>query len=374
MTRPLPSATPRPVDLINRLPQYSRAAGLGRVRWVASSNESPLAPSLAVQDAVREASATGNRYPSLFGDELSTAIAARVGIGDDQVVVGAGSIPLLQQTLLAYSGPGTEVVHAWRSYEAYPMLVTLVGAESVPVPLDVEHRHDPAGLIDAVGPKTQAVIVCNPNNPTGTMLRPEEVRSILDRVPPHVLVVLDEAYREFTGSDIDITAWLPYYPNLVILRTFSKAYGLAGLRAGYLIANTEVAHVVHRTSPPFGLSRTASAAATAAWADEAHTRHVVATACADRERLRVALREVGVSTPESASNFVWLPAGPYALRLEELCNDRGVAVRAFDGEGVRITTGDPEASAACVRAVSDLIAESGVTSFVTAHPAQHRPL
>jgi histidinol-phosphate aminotransferase len=343
--------------MLDLLPQYSKAAGLGRVKWIASSNESTVAPSAAVQSAIAKAAAHGNRYPSLFGAELIAAISRRLNVSDDQVVVGAGSLALLQQALLAYTGPGTEVVYAWRSYEAYPMLVTLAGATSVCVPLDADHRHDGAALIRAIGPDCRALIICNPNNPTGTLLAPHEIEAILRAVPSEVLVILDEAYWEFTGIDSDAVHLLPDYQNLVIMRTFSKAYGLAGIRAGYLVADAAVAQAIQRTSPPFTLSATASAGALAAWSDEAYTQRIVQTACQDRDRLQGRLRELGVQTPTSGSNFVWMAAPRQALRLEQLCVEEGVAVRAFDGFGIRITAGSTEASDAAVRAVARLVAE-----------------
>ncbi len=345
--------------MLELLPQYSTAAGRGRVTWIASSNESPIPPSPAVQAAIAEAATRGNRYPSLFGTELAAAVAHRLNVGDEQVVVSAGSLSLLQQALLAFTGPGTEVVYAWRSYEAYPMLVTLAGAASVCAPLDAGHRHDVAALIGAVGPDCRAMIICNPNNPTGTLLSPDEVEAILRGVPSDVLVILDEAYREFTGISSDAVELLPEYQNLVIMRTFSKAYGLAGIRAGYLVANAAVAQAVQRTLPPFTLSATASAGALAAWSDHSYTRYIVETACEDRDRLQLQLRELGVPTPTSGSNFVWIPAHRHALRLEEMCVQEGVAVRAFDGFGVRITAGDRDASDACVRAVAKMVAEIG---------------
>ena len=353
------NGTLRPVDMIELLPEYSKAAGRGHVTWIASSNESTIPPSPTVQAAITAAAAHGNRYPSLFGSELVTAISQRLHVNEDQVMVGAGSLSLLQMALLAFTGPGTEVVYAWRSYEAYPMLVTLAGATPISVPLDSGHRHDSAALTHAIGPKGRALIICNPNNPTGTLLTPEEVETTLRAVPSDVLVILDEAYREFTGTDVDAVSLLDRYPNLVIMRTFSKAYGLAGIRAGYLIANAQVTQAIQRTSPPFTLSATASAGALAAWSDEIYTRRVIDIVRQDRDRLQRRLRALGIQTPTSAANFVWIPTPRYALRLEQLCVQEGVAIRVFDGFGARVTAGDPDASDAAVRAVANLVTEVG---------------
>ncbi|MBB6407022.1 histidinol-phosphate transaminase [Arthrobacter sp. AZCC_0090] len=344
------SSHPAPRPEIAALPSYSRASGLGSVTWVASSNESSVPPSSAVQNAMAAATVGLNRYPSLFGDELVAAIARRLGLGDGQVLVGAGSLTLLQQLLTAYSGPGAEVVHAWRSYEAYPILVTVAGAASTRVALDAGLRHRLDAMADAITERTKVVIVCNPNNPTGTVIQHDELLRFLRRVPANVVVVLDEAYREFTQPEEDEVALLATFPNLVVLRTFSKAYGLAGARVGYLAAAPEIVGNLRRSAPPFGLSRVAEAGAVAAWAEDEVLRDTVAGVVAGREFLAEELRNRGFRVPESGGNFVWIPV-EQARELEQACVRHGVSVRAFDGEGVRVTIGGREASQAVLAAV-----------------------
>ncbi|MGW0174551.1 histidinol-phosphate transaminase [Rhodococcus sp. NPDC003322] len=355
---PLPTDMPTPRPAIEALPRYSRANGSATIRWRASSNESPIAPAPAVVEAITRAGANGHRYPSLFGDDLVAALAARLAVPTEALHVGAGSLALLQQVLTAFTGPGTEVVHAWRSYEAYPILVGIAGATAVPVPLDTDHRHDVDAMIAALTPRTRAVLVCNPNNPTGTELSGAELRRLLDAVPRHVLVLLDEAYREFaTGNDdTDGVALLRDHPNLVVLRTFSKAFGLAGLRAGYLIGDPELVAHLHAAAPPFGLGAVAEAAACAALTDPDHTERVVAAARAGREHLRAGLAARGLETPRSGANFVWIPLDDGAAAFEAACVAQGVSVRAFPGEGVRVTVGERAAEDAVLAAADTLTA------------------
>lgn len=351
-TRPT-VATPTPRPRIAALPVYSRAAGSASVRWRASSNESTVAPSPAIRAAVARAAAHAHLYPSLAGDDLIAAISERMGVREDQVVVGGGSLALLQLALTAFTGPGTEVIHAWRSYEAYPILIGIADAQAVPVALDHEYRHDTQAMLAALTPRTSAILICDPNNPTGTALPPRRLRALIDAVPSHVLVLLDRAYQEFDRTEPDVAALVAERPNVIVFRTFSKAYGLAGLRAGYAIGSPEVMRAVRATAPPFGLSAVAEAAALAAWSDREHTRHIVDTVTESRETFRRALGERGLYTPDSSANFVWLPVGDRAEALQAACVRHGVSVRAFAGEGVRVTVGCPQAEAAVLAAVDE---------------------
>ncbi|EMY32223.1 aminotransferase, partial [Arthrobacter crystallopoietes BAB-32] len=248
---------PAPRPGIAVLPGYSRSSAKSRVRWIASSNESPVPPSAAVQEAIAAAGAGANRYPSLAANELTAAIATRLGLASDQLLAGAGSLALLQLLLSCYAGPGDEVVYAWRSYEAYPILTGVTGATAVEIPLGPAAEHDLHAMAGAITNATRVVIVCSPNNPTGTVTGRGELLQFLELVPPRVLVVLDEAYREFTLPTDDNTDLLAAFPNLAILRTFSKAYGLAGLRVGYLATSPGIAAILRRAAPPFPVSRVA---------------------------------------------------------------------------------------------------------------------
>ncbi|MDV3127301.1 aminotransferase class I/II-fold pyridoxal phosphate-dependent enzyme [Mycobacterium sp. 21AC1] len=358
MTNPVPAhharPTVRPRAVVAGLPRYSRAAGLDQVRRRASSNESTVPPSPLVQQAIAEAAAHAHLYPSLQGDLLIADLSARLQVAPEQIVVGGGSLALLQHTLAAYTGAATEVVHAWRSYEAYPILIGVVGATPVPVALDANHTHDVDAMVAAITPATRAIIVCNPNNPTGTELPRTEIERIITSVPSNVLVLLDEAYQEFATTPIDGLSLVRRYPNVVVFRTFSKAYGLAGLRAGYMIAHPDIADNVRAAAPPFGLSLLAEAGARAAWADTGHTGRIIDVVRDSREYLRTEAAGRGLHTPVSGANFVWLPVGSRATELEQACVSQGVSVRAFRGEGVRVTVGDRDAEDAVLAAIDSI--------------------
>lgn len=348
-----PTLRPR----LRELPRYSRASAASAVTWNVSSNEAPLPPSPAVVRAIARAGRRAHLYPTPTGDELTRAVARRLGVPPQQVVVGAGSLSLLQLALTAFSGAGTEVVHAWRSYEAYPILIRVADADAVPVPLDASHRHDVDAMLAAITPHTAAVLVCNPNNPTGTTLPDASLMRLVAGIPPHVLVLLDEAYREFGDSTISARELVRRHENVIVFRTFSKAYGLAGLRAGYALGAAAVMDSLRATAPPFGLSAVAEAAAVAALDDEAHLASIVGTVRARRTAFTTALRDRGIHVPDSQANFVFLPVGERAVEVEHLSADAGVAVRAFPGDGVRVTVGHPDAETAVLRALGD-----------TAHP------
>lgn len=346
---------PVPRGLVATLPVYSKAGGEVPPTWRASSNESFLPPSPAVLAAIEAAGRHCQRYPTLMGDPLIEALSRKLGIDGDRIVAGGGSLAVLQQLLTAFAGPGTEVVFAWRSYEAYPILVRLTGARDVQVPLTAGHRHNLPAMADAVTGTTAAVILCSPNNPTGTVLGTRELEEVLARIPAQVVVVLDQAYLEFTDdAETSFQHSLTLqgtHPNLVLLRTFSKAYGLAGLRAGYLVAHPGLARHVRAASPPFGLNAVAESAAVAALADEAALTAGIATVRTGRAALRPELAARGIQAPASGGNFLWLPVGAEASALEAACLAESVSVRSFAGEGVRVTVGSRDAEAAVLRGV-----------------------
>lgn len=356
-----PVFLPQPRKLVAGLPVYSSAGGIASPTWRASSNESFLPPSPAVLAAMESAAIHCQRYPTLQGDPLVAALSERLGVLQENLVAGAGSLAVLQHLLTAFAGQGTEVIFAWRSYEAYPILVRLTGARDVQVPLTAGYGHDLSAMAGAVNDATAAVILCSPNNPTGTVIGDAELEDILAAIPAHVVVVLDQAYVEFT-DDADASwrcslALLAAHPNLVILRTFSKAYGLAGLRAGYMVGHPELAAHVRAVSPPFGLNAVAEAAAVAALADTEALAANIATVRAGRATLGTALSLRGLKLPESGGNFLWLPVGGKAAALEAACLAEGVSVRSFAEEGVRVSIGSRDAEAAVLRGVDAWLAD-----------------
>lgn len=308
-----------------------------------SSNENPYDPLPSVVSAITAAAAQANRYPDAGVTGLTEALARRFGVPADHVATGAGSVGVLQQLLQAVAEPGAEVLYAWRSFEAYPLLTALSGAEAVTVPLDGE-AHDLEAMLGAITDRTRMVLVCNPNNPTGTVVHEEELASFLDRVPDHVLVVLDEAYREYV-RDPRVPDGLELYrdrPNVAVLRTFSKAYGLAALRVGFLVGHPHVASAVRKTLVPFAVNHLAQAAATASLAAEDELAERVERTVKERTRVRDALLADGWRVPPTEANFVWLRLGSGTDAFAEACAAEGVAVRPFTGEGARISIGTPE--------------------------------
>ncbi|MET9798466.1 histidinol-phosphate transaminase [Nocardiopsis alba] len=308
-----------------------------------SSNESPYGPLPSVREAIAEAAADLNRYPDPAAEALVTRLAERLGVPEDHVALGAGSVGMLQQLLEAVGEPGTEVVYAWRSFEAYPLLVELAGVSSVKVPLK-EEGHDLEAMLEAINANTRMVLICNPNNPTGTTVREAELVDFLDRVPDHVLVILDEAYREYV-RDPEVPDGISLYrdrPNVAVLRTFSKAYGLAAVRLGFLVGHPQVTGAVRKTLVPFAINHLAQAAGIASLNAEEELLERVEATVAERERVRGALLDAGWTVPPTEGNFVWLRLGERTLDFAAACAEVGVAVRPFQGEGARVTVASPE--------------------------------
>jgi histidinol-phosphate aminotransferase len=317
-----------------------------------SANEFPYPPLPAVAAAARAAVAAGNRYPDASGTELSAAIAAHLRVQPSHVVTGAGSFVLVQQLIRATTSPGSQVVYAAPAFEGFPMLIGAHQAEPVAVPL-TDERHDLAAMAAAVTGRTAMVIVCNPHNPTGTALRETELRHFLRELPRHVVVLLDEAYREFVRDPgvADGLALYREYPNVVVVRTFSKAHGLAGLRAGYALARDQVAAALRRVSLPYGVSAPAQAAALASLRVAGDVTRRCDELVIERERVCAALRRQGWTVPQPEGNFVWLRLGERTAEVTAACATAGVAIHQFPAHGVRVTIGLPVANDAFLEVI-----------------------
>ncbi|MDO5495138.1 MAG: histidinol-phosphate transaminase [bacterium] len=336
---------------VSALPAYVPGArGDGRPMWKLSSNENPNAPLTGLLAALSDQLAEVNRYPDMFATHLTAAISERLGVDRSQVVTGNGSVAVLAHVLMALVEAGDEVIYPWRSFEAYPIAVGTSGATSVRVPLTEDARHDLAAMREAITENTKLIILCSPNNPTGPVLTKEQVREFLAAVPPHVAVVLDEAYREYvrTENAVDGVDLLGEFPNLLVLRTFSKAWGLAGIRVGYAVGSEELISGIRACSTPFGTNALAQHAALAVLKREPEILERVAETVAERERVLSAARAQGWDIPETDGNFFWLPIGEATGRFVEDANDAGLLVRGFAGEGVRISIGEPEANDAVI--------------------------
>ncbi len=307
-----------------------------------ASNEAPFPPLPAAVAAIADAVAGANRYPDDSGATLREALAAHYGVRAEQVLLGNGSVELCRMALAATCEPGDEVVFGQPSFEAYPILAMQVGATIVQVPL-TDERYDLDAMADAVTDRTRLVFVCNPNNPTGTTVGRDAVDRFLDRVPDDLLVVFDEAYREFvTAPDFpDGLGYLDGHDNVAVLRTFSKAYGLAALRVGYAIAGVDVIGALRKVRVPFEVNSLAQVAALASLGAVDEMRARVEGVVAERERVQAAISDLGLDVVPSDANFVWLPLGEHAAVLGEYSERAGIVLRPFPDVGVRITIGTP---------------------------------
>jgi histidinol-phosphate aminotransferase len=323
-----------------------------------ASNEVPYGPLPGVVEAIAEAAAGFHRYPDMGCVALRETLAERYEVDPERIATGCGSVALAEHLMRATCLPGDEVVYAWRSFEAYPIIAATTAAASVRVPNTASHGHDLTAMAAAVTDRTRLILVCNPNNPTGTAVCRAELDAFLDAVPDDVLVVIDEAYREFVTDPAVPDALLAYgdRPNVAVLRTLSKAWGLAGLRVGFLVATPEVAGAVRKVVTPFSTSAAAQAAALAALRASAEMTRRAALVVAERGRLLAAVRKLVPEVPESQANFVWLPLGDGSAEFAAACERSRVLVRPFQGEGVRVTVGTPEENDAFLAAADDTLA------------------
>lgn len=341
---------PRPLDRIGALPAYRpgrSAASAMADHGIASavklaSNELALEPLPAVAKAIEAAISTTHLYPDHGALELRLALAEHAGVTPEQLTVGAGSVGLLQQLVLAYAGPGDEVVYGWPSFEAYPVFAALTGATAVAVPLDGQ-TIDAAALAATFSDRTRLVLVANPNNPTGTAITAADLGVIVDALPDGALLVVDEAYREFvTDPDVpDAVALFGHRDDVCVLRTFSKAHGLAALRVGYLIGPPDVVATVDRTLVPFAVNMLGQAAALASLAAIGEVTDRVAGVTAERARALDVLRADGWTVEDSQANFTWLAVADRAIALGLALEQAGVVTRVFADVGVRVTVGSP---------------------------------
>ncbi|MET9530148.1 MULTISPECIES: histidinol-phosphate transaminase [unclassified Streptomyces] len=339
--------SPRLRAALDGIPAYvpgRPAAEAGPVAYKLSSNENPYPPLPGVMETAIAAAGTFNRYPDMACTALMNELAERFGVPVSHLATGTGSVGVAQSLLQVTSGPGDEVIYAWRSFEAYPIITRISGATAVQVPLDPGDVHDLDAMAAAITERTRMIFVCNPNNPTGTVVRRAQLERFLDRVPSDVLVVLDEAYREF-NRDTDVPDGIEVYrdrPNVAVLRTFSKAYGLAGLRIGFAIAHEPVAAALRKTAVPFGVSQLAQDAAVASLRAEDELWGRVGSLVTERTRVYEGLVGQGWTVPETQANFVWLRLGERTADFAAACEKAGVVVRPFAGEGVRVTIGETE--------------------------------
>ncbi|MEW1955655.1 histidinol-phosphate transaminase [Terrabacter sp. NPDC080008] len=337
-------------DVLAKMPDYKpgkpASAPAGVTAYKLSSNENPYGPLPSVLAAIEDSAATVNRYPDMAVTALTERLAKALDVPAECIATGTGSVAVLAQIVNAACDAGDEVVFAWRSFEAYPIVTQLAGAEPVMVGLDEQARHRLDAMLAAITDRTRVVLVCTPNNPTGPCVHQDELERFLDRVPEDVIVVVDEAYVEFVRDPqavCGLDVWR-HRPNVVVLRTFSKAYGLAGLRVGYAVAHPPVAAALRKTATPFGVNSVAQVAAIASLDAFDELEERVETLVAERDRVVLALADQGWRLPRSDANFVWFPLGADSTAFSQACGEAGLTVRQYGEDGVRVTIGEVEAN------------------------------
>ena len=325
------------------------------------ANENPFPPLPGVIEATAAAIASQmNRYPDIANTKMTNALSRRLGVPAEQLAFGTGSVGVLYHLLQATCEPGDEVVYAWRSFQAYPIATALTGATPVPVPLGPGAVHDLDAMGRAVTPATKVIMLCTPNNPTGPALQHQEVIDLIDSLPDDIMIVVDEAYVEFVSDPKALRGLeaMAGRPNVVVLRTFSKAYGLAGFRVGYCVADADLASAVRAVSLPFGVSIAAQAAVIASLEAESELLDRVAELVKERDALANGLRDLGFDIPDAQGNFVWLPAGSDAEAYLATFAEAGLMVLAYasgdDWDGLRITVGEPAANARILEVAATL--------------------
>lgn len=350
--------------IIDTIPAYKQGkpapAVEGQRSFKISSNENPYPPLPSVQKViVDQALPRINRYPDMRGWDVVQRLAEDYGVEPENVVLGCGSTEVITQLVTLLAGPGDEVVYPWRSFEAYPIIVAGAGATSVQIPNRPDGGHDIDAMIAALNDRTRLVIVNNPNNPTSSSVRDDEARRLMQAVPSDVTVLFDEAYFQFNNNPSTSVAmdFFREYPNIVVAHTFSKAYGLAGLRIGYGIAQPDVVEGMRKVSLPFGVTQTAQVAALASLDAKDELMDRVQKLVAERDRVVAALKAQGWDFPEPYANFFWLPLGAKTEEAAARFTAAGLSTRVFEGEGIRISIGEVEANSKVIEICRSLKSE-----------------
>lgn len=318
-----------------------------------SLNENPFPPLPAVRSALIESIDAANRYPEFLPQRLRSLIAGRVGVGDEQVVIGGGATGVILQVLHAVTSPGEKMVMTSPTFDGYPIFAQMARLESVTVALDAHGRHDLDAMADAAA-DARLVVVCRPHNPTGTFEPAAEIETFLQKIPRDTVVLLDEAYVEFLSPEyrIDAPQLVKRYPNVVVVRTFSKAYGLAGLRIGYGFCAPDLARRLWAMQPPFGIGITSLVAVAASYDAESQLRQRIRMIAAERRYLRMRLRSMGVYSTDAHANFVYLP--PRHQPWREVFDGTGLQIRNYADGSVRITIGNRQSTRAVLAALAPI--------------------
>ena len=320
-----------------------------------SSNENPYPPLPSVIEAMAESIGHMHRYPNMAAPALTNMLADRYDVKPGNIAFGGGSVEVAAQLIRAFAGAGDEVMYAWRSFEAYPILTRSAGATPVQVPLTPDLHHDLPAMLAAITEHTRVIFICTPNNPTGTVVGHDELHAFIKQVPQRILVVVDEAYVHFqddpnAARGIEL---FHQFENVAVLHTFSKAYGLAGLRLGYAVVRDDVMDGLRKVAMPFAVTDIAQAAGVASLNAEIELQARVDTLIAERARVTAALQAAGWPVTPSQANFVWLNLGDHTDAVQAQLASRGIIARPFSGDGIRISIGEPDANEALLVALGE---------------------
>jgi histidinol-phosphate aminotransferase len=324
-----------------------------------ASNENPLGPSPKALAAMRAAVECANLYPDGGGFYLREALASKLGVDRDQLILGAGSNEIIEFLGHAFLDRGDEIVTSEHAFVVYKLVAAVFGARTIEVP-SPDFRHDLDAIVAVITPKTRLIFIANPNNPTGTLATQEQLDRFIERVPPNIVVVFDEAYFEYLDNPPDTLRFIAAGRNVVTLRTFSKIQGLANLRVGYGIARPELIQVLHKTRQPFNVSGLAQAAALAGLNDDAHVRETKRITDEGRDYLQKEFAALGLRFVPSVANFVLVNVGDGAKIFRALL-ERRIIVRALKGynlaEWIRISIGTMEQNRRCIVALKEILAK-----------------
>jgi histidinol-phosphate aminotransferase len=347
--QPLPAASPVTAKILDALPNATDPFAL-------SLNENPFPPLPAVRSALIRSIDVANRYPEFLPERLRGLIAGHIGVRDEQVVLGAGASGVVMQVLHAVTRPGDRIVFSEPTFDGYPILAQMARLASVTVPLDEHGHHDLEAMAEAAA-DARVVVLCRPHNPTGTLESVADVQRFLRRVPADTVVLLDEAYIEFVAPQhrIDGPNLIRQFPNVIVLRTFSKAYGLAGLRIGYGFGSPELARIVWTMQLPFGMGITSLVAVAASYDAEDQLRQRILRITDERDYLRRRLRAMSVYTTDGHANFVYLP--PRGRPWREVFDDTGLNARHYPDGAARITVGSRASTKAVLAAMAARLSE-----------------
>jgi histidinol-phosphate aminotransferase len=342
--QPLMEASAVAAEIVDALPTATDPFAL-------SLNENPFPPLPAVRSALIRSIDAANRYPEFLPERLRRLIAGHIGVRDEQVVLGAGASGVVMQVLHAVTRPGDRIVLSEPTFDGYPIFARMARLTSVTVPLDERGHHDLEAMAEAAA-DASVVVLCRPHNPTGTLEPVADVQRFLRRVPDDTVVLLDEAYIEFVAPQhrIDGPELVRCFPNVVVLRTFSKAYGLAGLRIGYGFASAELATTLWGMQLPFGMGITSLVAVATSYDAEDQLRQRILRITGERDYLSRRLRAMGVYTTDGHANFVYLPAVRRPWR--EVFGDTGLKARYYPDGAARITVGSRASTQAVLAAVA----------------------